>query len=57
MAKPTVTVSLNEDDFYFLMGCVACSVPSDDEKNTDELKTVRKMRRASDRLALKDTQK
>ena len=53
MSKPTVTVALHEDDFYFIMNSIGLNVPSDDEKNPQELKTVNKLRRAQDRLWLK----
>jgi len=54
MTKPTVKVALYEDDFYFIMNSIALNVPSDDEKNPQELKTTNKLRRAQKRLWLKE---
>lgn len=54
MTKPTVKVALHEDDFYFIMNSIALNVPSDDEKNPQELKTTNKLRRAQNRLWSKE---
>ena len=54
MSKKTVTVTLHDDDFYFIMNSIALNVPSDEEKTPQELKTTNKLRRAEDRLWSKE---
>lgn len=52
--KPTITVTMNRDDLYFLSNCISQAAPSEDDRSKEENKTVKKLNRAEDRMYQKE---
>ena len=48
--KPTVAVTLTEEDLWFITESITCNVPSEDERSPSEQKTYNKMVNAYHRV-------
>lgn len=54
--EPTVSVTLNREDFWFILGSINENVPSSNDMSPAERRTYRKLQDAEDRLANKRKQ-